>query len=203
MLRDGADPRLHRIVFSHWRSKRRLSDFRCNGLDHCAWATERVGQADDLHQRALFDSPDREARPRHRPVAAKRALPPVRFTDVAERAGGSYSQLAFGEINAKAVAAPLIPAGHLGAGVPEARLDIALVDLGKEARPAHNECPAKSSSPLVLRQIDANTGGQCRLLGRRAICLPAARRRRACCHENYGGRGTRALPPNSIQATGV
>jgi hypothetical protein len=124
-------------------------------------------------------------------------------SQMAGRAGGSYGQLAFGEINAKAVAAPLIPAGHLGAGVPEARLDIALVDLGKGGKAGAQRMSRKEQFPVVLRQIDANTGGQCRLLGTRAICLPAARRRRACCHEKYGGRGTRALPPNSIQATGA
>ena len=68
-------------------------------------------------------------------------------SQMAERAGGSYSQLAFGEINAKAVAAPLIPAGHLGAGVPEARLDIALVDLGKGGQAGAQRMSRKEQFP--------------------------------------------------------
>ena len=61
-----------------------------------------------------------------------------------------------GEIDAKAVAAALIAAGHFGGGVAEVLLHIALVDLGGRGEASAQRMPRECLLPLALGQVAAN-----------------------------------------------
>lgn len=66
----------------------------------------------------------------------------------------------FGEIDPKTVAPALVLAGHLGAGMAELLLDVALVDLGRGGEAGAQRMPGELRLPLALRQIGPDAGGQ-------------------------------------------
>lgn len=69
----------------------------------------------------------------HSASGVKRAMPAA-AADMIERIGSHARQMlepsSFGQVHPEPVAAALIPAGHLGAGVAELLLHMPLVDLG-------------------------------------------------------------------------
>ena len=163
MLRDGADPRSHAVVLSHRRSKRRLSDFDATG------STIAPGRWNTSGSPMIYTSEHFSTALLEKLVHGSGRLPPNQHyhlfgSQMAERAGGSYSQLAFGEINAKAVAAPLIPAGHRRRRARGAFRHCTR-PLGKRGKAGAQRMSRKEQfparPPADRRRIP---GGQCRLL---------------------------------------
>ena len=64
-----------------------------------------------------------------------------------------------GQIDTKAVAAPLVAAGHFRRSVAEVLLDVAFVDLGRRGEPGAQRVPGKLLLPVAFGQIAANARG--------------------------------------------
>lgn len=80
-----------------------------------------------------------------------------------------------GEIDAEAVAFPLIAAGHFGAGVTEMFLDMGLLDLRGAGEACAKGMAGEGAFAFALGEVAANAGGQCGFCTRRTTCLSVRR----------------------------
>jgi hypothetical protein len=69
-----------------------------------------------------------------------------------------------GEFDAESVSLPLIPAGHLGTGVAELPLDVALIGLCGGGEAGAQGVSREFPPPLGFRKITPHPGGQRRAL---------------------------------------
>src|SRR6056297_1178446 len=58
-----------------------------------------------------------------------------------------------GQVYPEPITPSLIPAGHLGRGMPELLLDIALIDLGRRGKPGTQAVAGKKREALTLGQV--------------------------------------------------
>ena len=65
----------------------------------------------------------------------------------------------FCQIDPESVASSLIASGHLGAGVAELLLDVALVDLGRGGEAGAQRVAGEKGRALGLGQVAAQAGG--------------------------------------------
>ena len=64
------------------------------------------------------------------------------------------------EVDAESVPAALVAAGHLGAGVAELLLDVALIDLGRGGEAGAQRMSGEFLAPLAFGEIAADAGGK-------------------------------------------
>ena len=65
-----------------------------------------------------------------------------------------------GQIDPEAVAAALVAPGHLGRGVPELLLHIALLDFGRRGQPGAQRMTGEEGAALAFAKIGPHAGGE-------------------------------------------
>ena len=74
--------------------------------------------------------------------------------------GFGLQPCSLGEVDPESLPAPLVSAGHLGAGVAELPLDVALIDLGRCGEAGPQRMSGELLAPFAFGEIAADTGGE-------------------------------------------